>query len=58
MKLEIKKKLENMIACGYPIFIIAGTVAFPAEADEFFTPEELDEAEAFILAERLQEKTA
>lgn len=58
MKPATKKKLDNMIACGYPIFIIAGTVAFPAEADEFFTPAELEEVEAFIRAERLQEETA
>ena len=56
MKPQTKEKLDDMIACGYPIFIIAGTVAFPAEAEDFLTPEEMDEVEAYIKAERLQEE--
>lgn len=55
MRKELKEKLDDMIACGHPIFIIADTVAFPAEADQFFTEEEMDELEAHIRAERLQE---
>lgn len=55
MKTETKEKLDNLIACGHPIFIISGTVAFPAEAEDFLTPEEMDEVEAYIRAEHLQE---
>ena len=52
MRAELQEKLDNMIVCGYPIFVIAGIVAFPAEADEFFTQEEMAEVESYILSTR------
>lgn len=58
MRAELQEKLDDMIGCGYPIFIFGNTVAFPAEAEEFFTEEEMDEVEAYIRAERLQEDEA
>ena len=55
MKPETKEKVDALIICGHPIFIIAGTVAFPVEAEDFLTQEEMDEVEAYIKAGRLQE---
>lgn len=52
MRAELQEKLDAMLVCGHPIFIIAGTVAFPVEAEDFFTPEEMDEVESYILSER------
>ena len=56
MKAETKEKLDDLIVCGYPIFIIAGTVVFPAEAENFLTPEEMDEVETYIKVQQLQEE--
>jgi len=56
MSAELQEKLGSLISCGYPIFLIAGSVVFPAEADDFLTPEEMDEIEAYIRSERLQEE--
>ena len=54
MNAELREKLNYMISCGYTIFIFAGVVVFPVEAEDFFTPEELDEVKSCIRAEQLQ----
>ena len=47
---DMQDRLDMMAACGYPIFIIGSMVVMPAEADEIFTPEELEILEAHIRA--------
>lgn len=54
MKPETKEKLDNLIAGGHPIFIFAGTVVFPIEAEDFLTEKDLNEVRACIRAERLE----
>lgn len=49
---DLKERLELMMTCGYPIFIINETVCWPVEAEDFFTDEEMDELEGFILSTR------
>lgn len=46
------ERLELLIACGHPIFIMGNRVCWPAEADFFFTEAEMDELESYILAGR------
>lgn len=52
MEGDLHERLELLMACGYPIFVIGKSVCWPAEADRFFTEEEMDELEAFILSDR------
>ena len=45
---DMQERLEMMIACGYPIFMIGDNVVLPAEVDFIFTPEEQKLLEAHI----------
>lgn len=49
---SFQERLDLLIACGYPVFIINDSVCWPAEADWFFTEKELDELEGYILSIR------
>lgn len=50
MRAELQGKLNDMIICGYPIFVFGKSVCWPAEADGFFTDEEMAELEGCILS--------
>ena len=47
---DLHERLDLLMACGYPIFIIGDMVCWPAEADRFFAEEEMDELEGYILS--------
>lgn len=47
---DVFERLDLLIACGHPVFIISGMVCWPAEADLFFTEEEMNELEDYIRA--------
>ena len=50
MEGDLHERLELLIACGHPIFVIGKSVCWPAEADHFFTDEEMTELEGYILS--------
>ena len=50
MEGDLHERLDLLIACGHPIFVIGKSVCWPAEADMFCTDEEMDELEGYILS--------
>lgn len=50
VKGDLHERLDLLIACGHPIFIISGMVCWPAEADLFFTEDEMEELKDYILS--------
>lgn len=51
MEEDLHERLNLLIACGHPIFVIGKSVCWPAEADLFFTEEEMVELESFVLSD-------
>lgn len=49
---DLHERLDLLIACGHPIFVIGNSVCWPAEADLFFTDEEMTQLEGHILSNR------
>lgn len=47
---DMQDRLDLLLAMKCPIFVIGDIVSLPAEADELFSPAELELLEAHILA--------
>lgn len=47
---DMKDRLDLLIVSGNPIIIVGDVVAFPAEADELFSPEEIKILETYVRA--------